>query len=106
MPTNIVHDATLQFCQDGQDISGQMYAGQDADEIRAWTPDGTCLGAVSKSTDHPNAGEWEASASDSVDWVTAQAAGTYQNWEAALAALLALGSIFLPDRLYREGNTP
>lgn len=101
MPTNIVHDATLQFCQGGQDISGQMYAGQDADEIRAWTPDGTCLGAVSKD----RAGKWSASSSDVVDWPSV-AHIKYDGWEAALAALLSMGNLYLPDSLYREGNTP
>lgn len=97
MPYETMNDATLQFCQDGRDITGQFYCGQDATEVRAWTPGSTCLGAVIKT----NAGTWHASASDVVDWVDVLTEAGYNSWE---AALLASGSMFLPDRLYQEGN--
>lgn len=83
-------DMHLQFCQDGQDITGDPYAAQDATEVRAWTPDSTCLGAVTLQGE-----TWHASASDITDWVSLSDTG-YEGWQAALAALLATEGIYLP----------
>ena len=72
----------IQFCQDGRDITGDFYAADDATEVRAWTEDGTCLGAVELHA----AGVWYASASDVIDW-SSFADVPYDGWRAALAAL-------------------
>jgi hypothetical protein len=77
-------DAHLQFCHNGQDVTADMYASQDANEVRAWRDDGTCLGAV---TLHHNG--WRASASDVCDW-TEYRGEPYEGWQGALAALLAV----------------
>ena len=74
--------AHLQFCMNGQDITGDFYASEDATEVRAWTDDGTCLGAVREYRDG-----WRASASDVCTWPDYPEA--YERWQAALAALLA-----------------
>lgn len=36
----------IQFCADGLDLAGEMYAYWDATEIRAWCEDGTLIAAV------------------------------------------------------------
>ena len=74
----------LQFCRDGQDITGDFYAAEDATEVRAWTDDATCLGAVTRGAD----GRWRASASDVWSWTDVQE--PYEGWRGALAALLAI----------------
>lgn len=81
------HDmtASLQFCAAGQDITGDFYAAEDATEVRAWEPDGTCLGAVQLGADG-----WQASASDVCTWTDCQE--VYEGWRAALAALLAVSN--------------
>lgn len=81
-----MNDAHLQFCADGRDISGSPTAGRDATEVRAWYPDSTLLGAVTKTESG-----WQASGSDTIDWTECD--DFYQHWQAALAALLAVGNL-------------
>lgn len=90
--------AHLQFCANGQDITGDFYAAEDATEVRAWEED-TCLGAVAL-TAHDG---WQACASDVIDWPTYADEG-YEGWRAALAALLAVGNLHrsIPDSEWRQ----
>jgi hypothetical protein len=85
--------AHLQFCADGQDITGDPYAEENATEVRAWEEDGTCLGAVTLT----RAFTWSACASDVVSW-TDYSEIEYRTWEPALAALLAVAGIAMPAR--------
>lgn len=71
---------SLQFCRDGFDISGDPFREQDADEVRAWTPDATCLGAITRTDDG-----WRVTGSDVADWTAIT--DTFTDWRAGLAAL-------------------
>jgi hypothetical protein len=73
----------LQFCRDGRDITGDWYAEEDATEVRAWTPDATCLGSV----EQVEPGHWLPNASDVADWVTLAEGPSFTCWADALAAL-------------------
>jgi hypothetical protein len=84
---------SVQFCAHGQDITSDYNADMDATEVRAWTEDSMCLGAVTLSGD----GQWHASASDVCDWLTYEPIG-YTGWESALAALLAVSGHALPGQ--------
>ena len=88
----------LQFCAGGQDITGDFYASDDATEVRAWDDDGTCLGAVTLEADN----WWHASASAVINW-TVCADDEYTTWQAALAALLAVGGLHtsIPESEWR-----
>jgi len=91
----------LQFCQDDSDITGSPTESRDATEVRAWEG-GELLGAVET---YPG-GKWHASASDRVPSWTDLAAEAYDGWPAALSALLAIASVYLPDRSeFHAGGT-
>ncbi|SRR6266567_1646147 len=70
----------LQFCRDGFDITGDFARERDADEIRLWKPDATCLVAVSRD----GAG-WRVTGSDVTDWT--EMTGTFTEWRDGMAAL-------------------
>ncbi len=71
----------LQFCLDEADISADLYAAEDADEVRVWSieDDGVLL-AVAFDSD---AGLWKYSNSDfgPGDWITDR---TFDSWQEAL----------------------
>jgi hypothetical protein len=70
----------LQFCRDGFDITGDFSRERDADEIRVWTPDATCLGAMCRD----DAG-WRVTGSDVTDWT--EITDTFTHWRNGMAAL-------------------
>lgn len=87
-------DMTVQYCAGGRDITGDFYAADDATEVRAWIPDGTCLGAVTRD----DSGAWHVSASDSADW-TVYADTAFDGWRQPLAVILAASLYSMPADL-------
>lgn len=70
----------LQFCLDEADITADIHAATDADEVRVWSieDDGVLL-AVALD---PDAGLWRYASSDfGGDWVPDR---TFDSWKAAL----------------------
>jgi hypothetical protein len=50
-------ETSVQFCADDRDLTGEMYAYQDATEIRAWCEDGTLLAVAVLNGDQWEIGE-------------------------------------------------
>ena len=70
----------LQFCLDEADITADLHAGDDANEVRVWSieDDGVLL-AVALDAD---AGHWTYHSSDfGRDWITDR---TFDSWQEAL----------------------
>lgn len=66
----------LQFCRDELDITSDVYAEQDADEVRVWADDGVAV-AVSRDS----SGQWSYAASDygaDADWDLYRSFGSWQ----------------------------
>jgi hypothetical protein len=71
----------IQFCRGDNDITADIYAADDADEVRVWRDDDVLL-AVSRDT----SGSWSYAASDlgpNPDWDIDR---TFPTWQDALTA--------------------
>ncbi|WP_301123870.1 MULTISPECIES: hypothetical protein [Mycolicibacterium] len=69
----------LQFCRAGDDITAEITAERDADEVRVWADDGVRV-AVSQD----NAGAWSYAGSDFGAEPTWDIDDTFDSWRDAL----------------------
>lgn len=75
-------DYLIQYCADGRDITGDIYAEQDADEIRYWVENGDLIAAAEDQHDgtwrayDDSGNEYVGSKRGVLDWMAAQVFAT------------------------------